>query len=139
MKTFRKSFLEIFDAIEKKTVNPRDVLGYIFVKLDKLSQQYNVIFDDTIETSEFLGVVNINTVLTMLDEHFALKYGSRLPVIAIYTAYEHLLDQVNGITVKFCAPLIFTHLLINTASVMSKFGMMKILRLRWWKSNMVFP
>ena len=41
----------------------------------------------------------------MLDEHFALKYGSRLPVIAIYTAYEHLLNQVNRYHGKILRPL----------------------------------
>jgi DNA (cytosine-5)-methyltransferase 1 len=104
-KAVKESFLEILDAVEKGTSRPRDVIGYIFFKLDKLSQGYNAIFDDTIETSGFLNVININTVLTMLDDHFALKLGSRLPVIAIYSIYEHLLHQVNRYRGKILKPL----------------------------------
>jgi DNA (cytosine-5)-methyltransferase 1 len=94
-KTIKKSFIEIIESVQDGAVDPRKVIGYIFIKLYELSQQHKIIFDGTIETSDFLGVININTVLTMLDEHFAQKLGSRLPVIAIYTAYEHLRNQVN--------------------------------------------
>ena len=125
----KKGFLEILDAVEKKTLNPRDAIGYIFFKLDKLSQQHKVIFDDTIETSEFIGVININTVLTMLDEHFALKLGSRLPVIAIYTVYEHLLNQVKRYHGKILRPLN-----VHTSSDKHGYGDVEI----WNKNNTPF-
>jgi len=104
-KEIKNSFLEIINAVEKTVVDPHHVICYIFIKLHELSRQHGIVFDETIETSDSLGVVNINTVLAMLDEHFAMKQGSRLPVIAVYTAYEHLLHQVNRYNGKILRPL----------------------------------
>lgn len=101
----KESFLEIIDAVEKGEVSPNKIIAYLFLKLDDLSRQYRIILDETIDSSDSLGVVNINTVLTMLDRHFALKLSSRLPVIAVYSAYDLLLTQVNRYVGKQLRPL----------------------------------
>jgi DNA (cytosine-5)-methyltransferase 1 len=88
--TVKTAFLTLLDAVENQTIKPQDVIVYTFIKLYELSLQQKIIFDDTIETVKFLPVVNINTVLTMLDEHLETKQSSRLPVIAIYSIYEEL-------------------------------------------------
>jgi DNA (cytosine-5)-methyltransferase 1 len=104
-KAVKESFLEIIEAVQNRAVDPREVMSYIFIKLDELSRRHRLVFDETIETAGFLDVININTTLVMLDKHFAMKLSSRLPVIAIYTAYEHLLNQVHRYRGKILRPL----------------------------------
>jgi len=96
-KEFMSSFLEIFDAIESKKIAPNDVLMYFFEKLHTLSLEQKMIFDETIQTSDFIDIININSILEMLYKHFEtdVRGGSRLPVIAIYSIYEILIKQVK--------------------------------------------
>ncbi|MDR0521684.1 MAG: hypothetical protein LBH00_07505 [Planctomycetaceae bacterium] len=101
----KTSFLNIIDAVENATVNPQNVIRYVFIKLYELSLTQKTVFDDTIETSDFLGIININTVLEMLEKHFACKWSSRLPVIAIYSVYEQLFKQVKRYHGKILCPL----------------------------------
>jgi DNA (cytosine-5)-methyltransferase 1 len=101
----KNAFLDILDAVENETVKPQDAVVYAFTKLYELSQQQRAVFDDTVETSDFLDIININTVLEMLDKHFAGKLSSRLPVIAIYSVYEQLFKQVKRYNGKVLRPL----------------------------------
>jgi DNA (cytosine-5)-methyltransferase 1 len=128
-RTIKESFIEIIEFVQDETADPRVVIGYIFIRLNELSMRHKIVFDDTIETSDFLDVININTVLSMLDEHFALKFGSRLPVIAIYTAYEHLLNQANRYHGKILRPLN-----VHTSSDKHGYGDVEV----WNKDNTPF-
>jgi len=101
----KNSFLKILDAIENKKIKARDVIVSIFIHLYRLSAQHKIIFDETIETSSFVDIININTVLTMLDQHFQSKLSSRLPVIAIYSIYQQLFQQVKRYNGKILRPL----------------------------------
>lgn len=94
-KEVKESFLEIFEAVENGTTKPNDVLSYIFIKLYLLSLQHKMVFDGTIETANFLDIININSVLKMLERHFEMKLSSRLPVIAIYSVYQQLFKEVK--------------------------------------------
>ncbi|MCX6163835.1 MAG: DNA methyltransferase [Ignavibacteriae bacterium] len=94
-KELKNSFLEIFDAIENKVIVPEDCLIYIFIKLQLLSLQHKMIFDETIESANFLDIINIDSVLNMLEKHFESKLSSRLPVIAIYSIYQQLFKVVK--------------------------------------------
>jgi len=91
----KKSFLELFDAVENKRTNPRECLVYIFIKLYLLSQHHQMVFDETIESANFSEIININTILKMLERHFETKLSSRLPVIAIYSVYQQLFKAVK--------------------------------------------
>jgi DNA (cytosine-5)-methyltransferase 1 len=104
-KKVKNAFLDVLDAVEKGMVQPQDAIIYSFTKLYALSQQQKAVFDDTIETSDFLDIININTVLEMLDKHFASKLSSRLPVIAIFSVYEQLFKQVKRYSGKVLRPL----------------------------------
>jgi DNA (cytosine-5)-methyltransferase 1 len=104
-KAVKAAFLEVLDAVENRTVKPQDVIVHTFTKLYGLSLHQGAIFDDTIETSDFVDIININTVLEMLDKHFATKLSSRLPVIAIYSVYEQLIKQINRYNGKILRPL----------------------------------
>jgi DNA (cytosine-5)-methyltransferase 1 len=130
-KEFMRSFLEIFDAIESKKINPKDTLIYFFEKLQVLSSQQKVIFDETIETSDFIDIININSVLQMLEKHFSTdeRGTSRLPVIAIYSIYQQLFKQVKRYKNKILRPLN-----IHTSSDKHGYGDIEI----WNKNNKPF-
>jgi DNA (cytosine-5)-methyltransferase 1 len=104
-KEFISSFLEILDAVECGKILPTDTLMYFFEKLHTISLQQKVIFDKTIETSDFIDIININSVLQMLTQHFAMQLSSRLPVIAIYSIYQQLFKQVKRYENKILRPL----------------------------------
>jgi DNA (cytosine-5)-methyltransferase 1 len=104
-KQFMDSFLEILDCIESKKIKPQDTLSYLFEKLSILSSQQKMIFNDTLTSTEFIDIININSVLAMLKKHFSLKLSSRLPVIAIYSIYQHLFRQIKRFDNKVLLPL----------------------------------
>lgn len=104
-KDVKKSFLELFDAIESNKINPKDSLIYIFIKLQLLSLQHKMVFDETIESADFLNIININSVLKMLERHFEMKLSSRLPVIAIYSIYQQLFKEIRRYDGKKLKPL----------------------------------
>ena len=130
-KEFMNSFLEIFDAIESKKINPKDTLVYFLEKLHTLSLQQKVIFDETIETSDFVDIININSVLQMLEKHFSTdeRGTSRLPVIAIYSIYQQLFKQVKRYKNKILRPLN-----VHTSSDKHGYGDIEI----WNKNNTPF-
>ncbi|MDR2126278.1 MAG: hypothetical protein LBP63_05560, partial [Prevotellaceae bacterium] len=98
-------FLVILDAVENKTVKPDEVLIYLFEKLHTLSSKGKMIFMETINISDLIDVININSVLSMLEQHFSTKLSSRLPVIAIYSIYEQFFKQVKRYENKVLRPL----------------------------------
>lgn len=104
-KEVKKSFLEILDAIENNKVGPDDCLIYIFIKLHLLSRHQKLVFDGTIDFTNYLDIININSVLDMLGRHFAMKLSSRLPVIAIYSIYQQLFKEVKRYEKKILRPL----------------------------------
>ena len=81
-------FLQLIDKIQNGTINLRDSISYIFGKLCLLSKLSQMIFDKVAEASNFYDVININTIIEMLKEHFESRLSSRLPVIAIYSVYH---------------------------------------------------
>jgi len=130
-KEFMNSFLEILDAIENHKIKPNEVLMYFFEKLHILSLEQKMIFDETIETSDFIDTININSVLEMLHYHFSTdaRGTSRLPVIAIYSIYEQLFKQVKRYENKVLRPLN-----VHTSADKHGYGDIEI----WSKDNMPF-
>lgn len=94
-KNVKKAFLFLIEGIQSGDIPPEDCLVYIFYRLLQISQQMDMIYNDTIITSKYSGVININKVIQMLEAHFETKLSSRLPVIAIYSVYETLLSAVK--------------------------------------------
>lgn len=70
-----------------------------------LTKHIDLVFDETIEAIEFSEIININTVIKMLEKHFEVKLSSRLPVIAIYTVYQMLLSVIKRYDGKILGPL----------------------------------
>ena len=90
-----------------------------------LSKQQYAIFDETIEAVNFDEIVNLTTVIRMLEAHFETKLSSRLPVIAIYTAYQELIKEVKRYSKKVLRPLN-----VHTSSDKHGFGDVEV-----WNNN----
>ena len=99
------SFLTLFDAVEKDKISAKKSLIYLFEKLYVLTQHQNLIFDKSLETADNINIVNIKSILTMLERQFSMKMSSRLPVIAIYTIYQCLFKQIKRYKSKILLPL----------------------------------
>lgn len=98
-------FLTLMDKIQNSSFDLKDCLTYILFRLHLLSQKHQTVFDETIESADFSDVLNINGVLNMLAKHFDSKLSSRLPVIAIYSAYVELFKTIKRYEGKVLRPL----------------------------------
>lgn len=88
-------FLNLMDKIQNLSFDLNNCLIYVLFRLRQLSQQHQTVFDDTLESADFTDVLDINGVLAMLSKHFDSKLSSRLPVIAIYSAYLQLFKTIK--------------------------------------------
>ena len=121
IKNLKKCFLDVFDQIETHNENPRNILCYLFIRLIELSKKEDLIFQIAEKTNIEIGTLNINTILTMLKEHFSIKLSSRLPVIAIYSIYEILIPLLKRYNKKILLPL-----QVHTSSDKHGFGDIEI-------------
>jgi DNA (cytosine-5)-methyltransferase 1 len=62
-------------------------------------------FAETIEMGRYINILNINTILVMMERHFSLPVSSRLPVIAMYSLYELLAPLFERYRGKILRPL----------------------------------
>ncbi len=115
----RESFLNIFEMIEVKQQNPNEILVYLFAKLIELSKADEAIFG--IVNTQKTKVVNINSIVEMLQKYFVIKQSSRLPVVAIYSIYEILLPKFERFKNKKLLPL-----QVHTSSDKHGFGDIEI-------------
>jgi DNA (cytosine-5)-methyltransferase 1 len=98
-------FLHLIDKIQNSVISLENCLTYILAKLYILSQSNQTVFDVIIDTDDFSDVININTVIKMLKEHFESRYSSRLPVIAFFSVYQQLFKTVRRFEDKVLRPL----------------------------------
>ena len=101
-KTVREAFLQILNDIEENQANPKQYLQAIFASLiDVMATSqaslslFENINEDSIQTSQS-DTVTINNIVNSLKYHFSFNYrvagASRLPVLAVYSAYEMLMS-----------------------------------------------
>lgn len=108
----KSSFLQILNDIEENQADPKKYLQAMFVSLiDVMArQQVNLsLFEDTdkdaIQTPQS-DRVTINNIVNSLKYHFSFNYhvagASRLPVLAVYSAYEMLMaiERYEGKTLS---------------------------------------
>jgi DNA (cytosine-5)-methyltransferase 1 len=117
----KKSFLNIFERIETGKINPKLYLEYLLFQLINLSKTDAVLFKKMEMKVSSKKILNINLVINMLSEHFGCRLSSRLPVIAIYSIYEILLNCFERYKDK---QLISLH--VHTSSDKHSFGDIEI-------------
>ena len=98
-------FLSLMDKIQNQSFDLKDCLTYILFRLYSLSRLHQTVFDETLMIADFSDVLNINSVIEMLTKHFGSRLGSRLPVIAIYSAYIELFKTIKRYENKVLRPL----------------------------------
>jgi DNA (cytosine-5)-methyltransferase 1 len=100
----KEAFLSILEDIEEKAVNPENYLTSIFINLlKKTSYEKDILSGVKVGSTE--TCLTIDKIIEMLEEHFSLKFSSRLPVLAIYTIYQLLLKNVKIYQYKRLIPL----------------------------------
>ncbi|MFM2268695.1 MAG: hypothetical protein RL757_2136 [Bacteroidota bacterium] len=104
-KNLVQPFLELMDSIERQILDAEDGLIYVFTKLLVLTKESTLILDDMLATARFENVLTIERVIELLETHFQSKLAARLPVIAIFSIYQHLMPRFDRYRNKILRPL----------------------------------
>jgi DNA (cytosine-5)-methyltransferase 1 len=103
-KDTKNAFLSILEDVEQNKAASENYLTAIILKLlEKTATEHDMLSDITLEGST--ASLTIDIIIDMLEEHFAMKLASRLPVVAIYTIYQLLLENVKIYRDKKLLPL----------------------------------
>ncbi|MDR0918090.1 MAG: hypothetical protein LBM93_02410 [Oscillospiraceae bacterium] len=101
-KEAKTAFLDTIDKIQNKGVSPEDVLLYMFLLLIKQRDSMRVELAKPHSLS-------ISAIISLLQRHFTAKYNcsgaSRLPTLAVYSAYQCMMNQVHRYNTKILCPL----------------------------------
>ena len=94
-KTVKEAFLQILNDIEENKADPKKYLRSIFSVLITLMKESQISFDFLTQTQP-TETITIEKIVDLLKHHFSHNYGvagaSRLPVLAVYSAYEMLME-----------------------------------------------
>ena len=94
-KTVKDAFLHILNDIEENKADPKKYLQAIFSALITLMEESQISFD-FLKEAQHTETVTIEKIVDLLRHHFSHDYGvagaSRLPVVAVYSAYEMLME-----------------------------------------------
>jgi len=106
-KEIKQSFLQVLNDVEEKKAKPKKYLLALFILLSREINRSDDLLKVRLTTSK--RKLTINSIIESLKEHFFAKYrsagASRLPVIAIYSIYEILLNDVARYKDKKLLPL----------------------------------
>ncbi|MBQ8064658.1 MAG: hypothetical protein IJ200_03255 [Prevotella sp.] len=98
----KKTFLEIIDDVQCKGISAEETLKYIFKLLIRQREK------KYIELAK-PHTLTISAIIKLLERHFTHKYtisgASRLPVLAVYAAYQCMMKQVMRYSDKTLCPL----------------------------------
>lgn len=103
-KSLKLSFLTLIDFIETKNASAEDYLVYIFQNLILAKAKNHVVIAKVESGSKF----SIKLIVSMLEDHFersGVVGTSRLPVLAIYSVYECMMDELKRFGKKRLLPL----------------------------------
>ena len=111
-KAAREAFLSILNDIEENQADPKKHLYSIFASLIHVMKRSQVSLgllekaNRDPNQSQQSDTVTIENIVTLLNYHFSYNYrvagGSRLPVLAVYSAYEMLMaiERYNSKTLS---------------------------------------
>lgn len=90
----KEAFLRILNDIEENSANPEKYLHAVFASLIALMERANRIVRENsiVDFASQKEIVTIKNIVDLLKTHFSISYdiagASRLPVLAVYSAYE---------------------------------------------------
>jgi DNA (cytosine-5)-methyltransferase 1 len=98
----KKAFLELIDEVQCQGIDAEDVLLYIFKMLIKQRDDLNIELAKPHSLS-------IAAIIKLLEKHFTYRYttsgASRLPTLAVYAAYQCMMNQLSRYSGKTLCPL----------------------------------
>ncbi len=101
-KCVKDAFLSIIDNVQNRGMSPKVILNYLF----RLLIEQRDSMDIELAKPHSLS---ISSIIKLLEKHFTYKYncqgGSRLPVLAVYAAYECMINEVDRYEDKVLCPL----------------------------------
>lgn len=101
-KEIKSAFLNLIDQIQTKDVNPNDVLTFMFVLLINQRERFRLRLAKP-------HSLNIDEIIDLLERHFTAKYkisgAARLPTLAVYAAYQCMMNEVARYRNKTLCPL----------------------------------
>ncbi len=104
-KQVKQAFLELIDSLEKKGVDPKDILIELFSQIINLQKENKVV----IQPLKSPEKVTISKIIYVLNKHFSFKYqnfgGSKLPVIAFYAIYQIIIEEVSRYSYCLLKPI----------------------------------
>ena len=113
-KAVREAFLQILNDIEENQADPKKYLRAIFISLINLMARSQVnlsLFEETNGNStqpSQSDTITIENIVNLLKYHFSYNYrvsgASRLPVLAVFSAYEVLMS-IERFEGKMLSPL----------------------------------
>lgn len=101
--SIKDGFLHVLDIVETEDVDDRKLLNYILQKLI-LKKEADKIDIEPLEDSD----IYISEIIDKLEDHFRICSASgtsRLPVLAIYSIYQCMMDQMKRFDGKTLKPL----------------------------------
>lgn len=105
-KKVKESFLGILNDVEENKVSPDKYILHILKRSIIEKEKQNIVLVNPVTRESEL---NIKDILGLLEQHFNYKYSSRgasiLPVVAFYTIYECLLEEMNRYKGKYLEEL----------------------------------
>lgn len=106
----KEAFLELFDYIAIHGDKAKDCLTYLFNLSIKENEKRNILIINPVEKENSL---TINEIMNCLHKHFYTKYKSRgasiLPVIALYSIYECIINELKRFDNKYLEELSSHH------------------------------
>lgn len=100
--TVKNAFLSIIDEVQSKGIMADSVLLYLFKLLINQRDTMNI----ELAKPHSLSILNI---IKLLEKHFTYRYtcagASRLPTLAVYAAYQCMMNQVARYDGKTLCPL----------------------------------
>ena len=98
----KEAFLTIIEEIQVNGTSAEEVLYYFFLRLIIKRDSVNI---DLAKPHS----LSISTIISHLEKHFTYKYkgsgASRLPVLALYAAYQCIIKEVERYSDKILCPL----------------------------------
>ena len=100
----KNAFLAILNDIEENQASPEEYLLVLFERLIDYTESSKIIIEPILKDRR--DSISIEKIIEMLQNHFFHSYGvsgaSRLPVLAIYSAYELLMGYDRYIGKELC-------------------------------------
>lgn len=104
-KELKKAFLDLIDRVQTKGSDPADYLIFLFQLLVLLREEQDI----KISKSRYQSKLPIKKLIKLIGMHFNHKYSvsgaARLPVLAVYSAYQCMMGEIERFEGKNLLPL----------------------------------